>query len=144
MFVCVSSSFFGPGWGRRSEREYQGDQSYFWKNNNADVHELIDIPSLLMEEICTYPCRVAVYMKALPTRKFYSNYSDTYRLELKGNKFVLGEFLEFKGDNEDIRALGNIRRSKVSTVTIQKTSMFGVGKENNNYGSWQMHLPDCT
>ncbi|KAK4734869.1 hypothetical protein R3W88_009130 [Solanum pinnatisectum] len=48
------------------------------------------------------------------------------RLELKGNKFVLGEFLEFKGDNEDIRALGNIRRSKVSTVTIQKTSMFGV------------------
>lgn len=48
------------------------------------------------------------------------------RLELKGNKYVLGEFLEFKGDNEDIRALGNIRRSKVSTVTIQKTSMFGV------------------
>ncbi|XP_016472301.1 uncharacterized protein LOC107794334 isoform X2 [Nicotiana tabacum] len=34
------------------------------------------------------------------------------RLELKGNKFVLGEFLEFKGDNEDIQALGNIRRSK--------------------------------
>ncbi|XP_009606558.1 uncharacterized protein [Nicotiana tomentosiformis] len=48
------------------------------------------------------------------------------RLELKGNKFVLGEFLEFKGDNEDIQALGNIRRSKVSKVTIQKTSMLGV------------------
>ncbi|KAK4362781.1 hypothetical protein RND71_018022 [Anisodus tanguticus] len=50
------------------------------------------------------------------------------RLELKGNKFVLGEFLEFKGDNEDIQALGNIRRSKVSRVMIQKTSMFGVAK----------------
>ncbi|KAJ8537027.1 hypothetical protein K7X08_035428 [Anisodus acutangulus] len=50
------------------------------------------------------------------------------RLELKGNKFVLGEFLKFKGDNEDIQALGNIRRSKVSRVTIQKTIMFGVAK----------------
>ncbi|XP_059304341.1 uncharacterized protein LOC132056253 [Lycium ferocissimum] len=50
------------------------------------------------------------------------------RLELKGNKFVLGEFLEFKGDREDVQALGEIRRSKVSRVTIQKTSMLGVAK----------------
>lgn len=119
------------GEGGERDREYQGDQSYFWKSNNADAHELVDILPLLMEEISIYPCRVAVYMKALPTWKFYSNYSDTYRLELKGNKFVLGEFLEFEGDNEDIRALGSIKRSKVSRVTIQKTSMFGVGKKNN-------------
>ncbi|XP_062147395.1 uncharacterized protein LOC133855280 [Alnus glutinosa] len=47
------------------------------------------------------------------------------RLELKGNKYVLGEFLEFKGKHEDINALKHIRRSKVSRMIIQKTSMFG-------------------
>ncbi|KAG2701203.1 hypothetical protein I3760_06G033900 [Carya illinoinensis] len=47
------------------------------------------------------------------------------RLELKGNKYVLGEFLEFKGKQEDIQDLKNIKRSKVSHLIIQKTSMFG-------------------
>ncbi|GLT72765.1 hypothetical protein SLA2020_446690 [Shorea laevis] len=49
------------------------------------------------------------------------------RLELKANKYVLGEFMEFKGKQEDINALKHIRRSKVSRMTIQKTSMFGFG-----------------
>ncbi|KAK7825015.1 uncharacterized protein LOC111994022 [Quercus suber] len=48
------------------------------------------------------------------------------RLELKGNKYVLGEFLDFKGKQEDSNALKNIRRSKVSHLIIQKTSMFGL------------------
>lgn len=48
------------------------------------------------------------------------------RVELKGNKYVLGEFLDFKGKQEDINALKNIRRSKVSRLIIQKTSMFGL------------------
>ncbi|XP_042981490.1 uncharacterized protein LOC122311137 isoform X3 [Carya illinoinensis] len=49
------------------------------------------------------------------------------RLELKGNKYALGEFLEFKGKWEDIQSLKNIKRSKVSRLVIQKTSMFGFG-----------------
>lgn len=49
------------------------------------------------------------------------------RLELKGNKYILGEFLEFKGKTEDIQALKDIKRSKVSRMTIQRTSMFGLG-----------------
>lgn len=49
------------------------------------------------------------------------------RLELKGNKHVLGEFLEFKGKQEDVEALRHIRRSKVGRMIIQKTSMFGLG-----------------
>ncbi|KAJ1391211.1 Nuclease-related domain, NERD [Sesbania bispinosa] len=48
------------------------------------------------------------------------------RLELKGNKYVLGEFLEFKGKQEDVEALRHIRRSKVGSMIIQKTSMFGL------------------
>jgi hypothetical protein len=52
-------------------------------------------------------------------------------LELKGNKYVLGEFLEFKGQQEDIMALRNIKRSKVSRLIIQKTSMFGLGNHSN-------------
>ncbi|XP_054815182.1 uncharacterized protein LOC129315488 [Prosopis cineraria] len=48
------------------------------------------------------------------------------RLELKGSKYILGEFLEFKGKQEDVLALRNIRRSKVSRMTIQRTSMFGL------------------
>ncbi|KAG8381678.1 hypothetical protein BUALT_Bualt06G0146500 [Buddleja alternifolia] len=47
------------------------------------------------------------------------------RLELKGNKYILGEFVEFKGKQEDLQALRKIRRSKVSRVTVQKISMFG-------------------
>nr|ACU19628.1 unknown [Glycine max] len=48
------------------------------------------------------------------------------RVELKGNKYVLGEFLEFKGKQEDVEALRPIRRSKVGRMIIQKTSMFGL------------------
>ncbi|KAB1205314.1 hypothetical protein CJ030_MR7G012050 [Morella rubra] len=48
------------------------------------------------------------------------------RLELKGNKYVLGEFMEFKGKQEDIQALKNITRAKVGRLIIQKTSMFGL------------------
>ncbi|KAF4380305.1 uncharacterized protein LOC133037767 isoform X1 [Cannabis sativa] len=46
------------------------------------------------------------------------------RVELKG-KYVLGEFLEFKGKQEDLHALRNIKRSKVSRLVTQKTSMLG-------------------
>lgn len=48
------------------------------------------------------------------------------RLELKNNKHLLGEFMEFKGKQEDIVLLRNIKRSKVSRMIIQKTSMFGL------------------
>ncbi|KAI4322017.1 hypothetical protein L6164_021744 [Bauhinia variegata] len=48
------------------------------------------------------------------------------RLELKGSKYILGEFLEFKGKQEDVQALRNIKRSKVDRLIIQKTSMFGL------------------
>ncbi|XP_071686708.1 uncharacterized protein [Rutidosis leptorrhynchoides] len=48
------------------------------------------------------------------------------RLELKNNKHILGEFLEFKGKKDDIASLKNIKRSKVSRMIIQNTSMFGL------------------
>ncbi|XVF42885.1 hypothetical protein PTKIN_Ptkin01aG0401600 [Pterospermum kingtungense] len=48
------------------------------------------------------------------------------RLEVNGNRYVLGEFLEFKGKQEDTLALRNIKRSKVSRLTIHKMSIFGV------------------
>ncbi|KAL0403349.1 UNVERIFIED_CONTAM: hypothetical protein Sradi_1975700 [Sesamum radiatum] len=47
------------------------------------------------------------------------------RLELKGNRYVLGEFLEFKGKQEDLQALRTIKRSKVSRLSVQKISMLG-------------------
>ncbi|KAL8257289.1 hypothetical protein R6Q59_029330 [Mikania micrantha] len=48
------------------------------------------------------------------------------RLELSNKKHLLGEFIEFKGKNDDIMALRNIKRSKVGDMIIQKTSMFGL------------------
>lgn len=48
------------------------------------------------------------------------------RLELKNNKHLLGDFLEFKGKQDDILSLRNIKRSKVSRMIIQNTSMFGL------------------
>ncbi|XP_074290983.1 uncharacterized protein LOC141617717 [Silene latifolia] len=48
------------------------------------------------------------------------------RLELKGSKYVLGQFLEFKGKHEDVQALKVIKRSKVGRMNVQKTSMFGL------------------
>ncbi|KAF5189393.1 plasma protein [Thalictrum thalictroides] len=50
------------------------------------------------------------------------------RLELKENKNLLGEFLDFKGKSEDIQTLRNIKRSKVSRLIIQKTSMLGLAR----------------
>ncbi|KAL0340869.1 UNVERIFIED_CONTAM: hypothetical protein Sradi_4603700 [Sesamum radiatum] len=47
------------------------------------------------------------------------------RLELKGNRYVLGEFLEFKGKQEELQALRKIKRSKVSRLSVQKISMLG-------------------
>ncbi|KAK6155412.1 hypothetical protein DH2020_009660 [Rehmannia glutinosa] len=47
------------------------------------------------------------------------------RLELKDNKYILGEFVEFKGKQDDLQALRKIKRSKVSRLTVQKMSMFG-------------------
>ncbi|KAK1415077.1 hypothetical protein QVD17_30848 [Tagetes erecta] len=49
------------------------------------------------------------------------------RLELNNNKHLLGEFLEFKGKNDDIMPLKIIKRSKIGRVIIQKTSVFGLG-----------------
>ncbi|CAO2832295.1 unnamed protein product [Amaranthus hypochondriacus] len=48
------------------------------------------------------------------------------RLELKGSKYVLGEFIEFKGKQEDLQTLQYIKRSKVGQMIVQKTSMFGL------------------
>ncbi|KAI3951918.1 hypothetical protein MKW98_012123 [Papaver atlanticum] len=45
------------------------------------------------------------------------------RLELEGNKHLLGEFLRFEG--KDVMDLRQIKRSKVSRLVIQKSSMFG-------------------
>jgi putative ribosome biogenesis GTPase RsgA len=47
------------------------------------------------------------------------------RLELKGDKNVLGEFIEFKGRHEDIQLLKILKRSKVSRFIIQKSTLFG-------------------
>lgn len=52
------------------------------------------------------------------------------RLELKGNKYVLGEFIEFKGKEEDLQGLRKIKRSKISQLSVQKISMFGLGKSS--------------
>uniref|UniRef100_A0A1J3F7A6 NERD domain-containing protein n=1 Tax=Noccaea caerulescens TaxID=107243 RepID=A0A1J3F7A6_NOCCA len=48
------------------------------------------------------------------------------RVELKSSKIVLGEFLEFKGKQEDTLALRHIKRSKIDSISIQSTSMFGL------------------
>ncbi|XAR52072.1 hypothetical protein NMG60_11019966 [Bertholletia excelsa] len=50
------------------------------------------------------------------------------RLELQGSKCILGEFLEFKGKQEDIQSLRIIKRSKVGRLSIQRTSMFGLAQ----------------
>ncbi|CAH2065550.1 unnamed protein product [Thlaspi arvense] len=47
------------------------------------------------------------------------------RVELKSSKIVLGEFLEFKGKQEDTLALRHIKRSKIDRISIQQTSMLG-------------------
>ncbi|KAK6936518.1 Nuclease-related domain, NERD [Dillenia turbinata] len=52
------------------------------------------------------------------------------RLEHKSNKYMLGEFLEFKGKHEDTKALRDIKRSKVGRMIIQKSSMLGLVHSN--------------
>lgn len=47
------------------------------------------------------------------------------RLELNSDKNILGEFIEFKGNSEDMVALRNLKRSKVSKFMIQKSTLFG-------------------
>ncbi|XP_038888004.1 uncharacterized protein LOC120077943 [Benincasa hispida] len=47
------------------------------------------------------------------------------RLVINGNNVVLGEFLEFKAKKEDMLALREIRRSKVSCILIQKIRRIG-------------------
>lgn len=48
------------------------------------------------------------------------------RLELRGDKFILGEFIEFKGKQEDLYQLRKIKRSKVSRLSVRKISLFGL------------------
>ncbi|XLR22806.1 hypothetical protein HN51_069050 [Arachis hypogaea] len=73
---------------------------------------------------------VLIYLASFNASKsdFFTNKINCLacRLELKANKYVLGEFLEFKGKQEDLQALSQIRRSKVERITVQKTSMFGL------------------
>lgn len=47
------------------------------------------------------------------------------RLEFKGDRNILGEFIEFKGNHDDMQALRHLKRSKVSQIAIQKSTMFG-------------------
>ncbi|KAJ6854135.1 uncharacterized protein M6B38_101520 [Iris pallida] len=47
------------------------------------------------------------------------------RLEVK-DKNLLGEFVEFKGNQEDVQELRNLKRSKVGQFIVQKSSLFGV------------------
>ncbi|XP_010919961.1 uncharacterized protein [Elaeis guineensis] len=49
-------------------------------------------------------------------------------LRLKGGRNILGEFLEFKGNQDDMQALRNLKRSKVSQFIIQKPTMLGFGR----------------
>lgn len=46
------------------------------------------------------------------------------RLELRGEKIILGEFLQFKGKEEDMQILKNLKRSKVSQFVVQRSSLF--------------------
>ncbi|KAK3153397.1 hypothetical protein QOZ80_2BG0171990 [Eleusine coracana subsp. coracana] len=47
------------------------------------------------------------------------------RVEFKGDKNLLGEFIEFKGRHEDVQLLKNLKRSKVSRFIVQKSTLFG-------------------
>ncbi|CAD5176035.1 unnamed protein product [Musa acuminata subsp. malaccensis] len=50
------------------------------------------------------------------------------RLELRGDRNILGEFVEFKGNKNDMQALRNVKRSKVGRFIVQKPSMLGLGR----------------
>jgi hypothetical protein len=47
------------------------------------------------------------------------------RVELKDDKYILGEFLEFKGFQHEVEMLRKIKRSKVSRLIFQQMSIFG-------------------
>ncbi|WOL06990.1 hypothetical protein Cni_G15725 [Canna indica] len=50
------------------------------------------------------------------------------RLELKGDRNILGEFFEFKANQDDMQALRNVKRTKVGRFIVQKPSMLGLGR----------------
>ncbi|GAB2211346.1 hypothetical protein Droror1_Dr00024655 [Drosera rotundifolia] len=52
------------------------------------------------------------------------------KLELKGNRYLLGEFVEFKGKHEDTQELQYVKRSKFGRMIVQKTSMMGLAPRN--------------
>lgn len=54
------------------------------------------------------------------------------RLEFVGDKNLLGEFIEFKGNPEDIQALRHVNRSEVGRFIVQKPSLFGLGRSRLN------------
>ncbi|KAL3630815.1 hypothetical protein CASFOL_023799 [Castilleja foliolosa] len=56
------------------------------------------------------------------------------RLELKDGNYILGEFIEFKGRQDDLQALRKIKRSKVSRMTVQTISVFGFFLHPSKYG----------
>ncbi|KAJ6763280.1 hypothetical protein OIU79_023928 [Salix purpurea] len=61
------------------------------------------------------------------------------RLELKGDKHVLGEFMEFKGEQEDTMALRNIKRSKPNPSSFGRLSRQKIIM-NKTRGSPSAHL----
>lgn len=56
------------------------------------------------------------------------------RLEFKNERNILGEFIEFKGNPDDMQALRNVKRSKVGQIVIQKSTMFG------SFGRSRLHV----
>ncbi|CAL5408091.1 unnamed protein product [Camellia sinensis] len=92
------------------------------KEIQESIHQKLNF---ILSTAPTWDSRMVKFATAYyATRLYYL--PDPVWLELKGNKYILGEFLEFKGKHEDTQSLRNIRRSKVSRLTIQKTSMFGL------------------
>ncbi|KAL9422648.1 hypothetical protein AB3S75_034848 [Citrus x aurantiifolia] len=74
--------------------------------------------SLNLPEVITYD-RLTQMKPDHPKLNFILQTAPMWdRLQLEGNKFVLGEFLEFKGDPEDTSVLSCIERSKVSCLFI--------------------------
>lgn len=78
-----------------------------------------------------FPCLIRL-ISILFVRDMWKKSAYLRRLELKGNKYVLGEFIEFKGKEEDLHSLRKIKRSKISQLSVQKISMFGLGKSSKN------------
>ncbi|KAG0496833.1 hypothetical protein HPP92_001524 [Vanilla planifolia] len=54
------------------------------------------------------------------------------RLEFKGDRKILGEFIDFKGNSDDLQALRQVNRSEVSQFLVQKPSLFDLGRSRLN------------